>query len=105
MPLEPGLIGYAALASLALAIKKHRPAPPLPAMPSPQVARIMGWMLVILSAITAMLRFGPAMGVVAWIGQLCIAGAVFVLCLAWQPRMALAAAIPALVLAAGLSLT
>lgn len=92
MLLEPGLIGYAALASLTLAMKKHRPVPQLPAMPLPALARAGGWLLLALSAAVAIVRFGPVVGVAAWIGQLCIAGAMLVLILSWQPRRALALA-------------
>lgn len=88
MPLEAGLIGYGAMASLALAAKKHRPTPPLPYMPSPSTARIVGWLLVALSAMAAMLRYGPALGIVAWVGQICVAGALFVLLMSWHARHA-----------------
>ena len=45
MSLEPGLISYAALASLALSVKKYRPTPPLAFMPLPTMARVTGWLL------------------------------------------------------------
>ncbi|SEJ00125.1 Protein of unknown function [Sphingobium sp. AP50] len=103
MSLETGLIGYAALASLALAVKKYRPSPPLPMLPSPSVARWSGWMLLGLAAIVAVLRFGAGLGVVAWIGQLCISGAALVLLMSWRPRLAYGLAVP--VAAIGLLLT
>lgn len=99
MPIEPGLIGYAALASLTLGMKKHRPTPPLPLMPSPQSARLLGWLLIACAAVIAILRFGPALGIVAWTGQLCLGGAALVLLLSWRPRVALLLAAPALGLA------
>lgn len=88
MPLETGLLSYAALATLALAVKKHRPKN-LPLLPSTTIAKVVGWTLLALSAIAAMLRFGPALGSVAWVGQLCVSGALFVLLLSWRPRLAL----------------
>ncbi|WP_298398650.1 DUF3325 family protein [Sphingobium sp.] len=103
MSLETGLIGYAALASLALAVKKYRPAQPLPAMPSMRAARPLGWALLALAAIVAIARFGAGLGVVAWIGQLCIGGAALVLLLSWRPRLAYGLAAPAM--ATGLLLT
>lgn len=95
MPLETGLLSYAALAALALAVKKHRPRN-LPVLPPANVARLAGWTLLALSALVAMLRFGPALGSVAWVGQLCVSGALFVLLLSWRPRLALGLAGPAL---------
>ncbi|HUD92374.1 DUF3325 family protein [Sphingobium sp.] len=99
MSLETGLISYAALASLALAVKKHRPSPPLPAMPSPRAARLIGWLLLAAALAVGILRVGPEQGIVAWIWQMCIAGAILVLLLSWRSRMALALAAPALLLA------
>lgn len=99
MPIEPGLIGYAAFASLALAMKKHRPAHPIPLMPSLHSARPLGWMLIACAGVVAILRFGGAQGVVAWIGQMCVAGAAMVLLLSWRPRIALLLAPFALALA------
>lgn len=96
MPLEPGLISYAALASMALAVKKHRPAPPLPVMPAMETARWIGWMLLALALVAAVLRFGAAQGIVAWIGQMCVAGALLVLMLSWRPRLAFGLGAPAL---------
>jgi hypothetical protein len=97
MPLESGLIAYAALANLALARPKHRPMSPLPLMASPAVARKLGVLL--LSVLAAMLRFGVAQGVVGWIGQLCVAGAVLVLLMSWRSRVALMLGLPALLVA------
>lgn len=98
MPLEPGLISYAAFASLALGMKKHRPALPLPMMPSPDHARIIGWGLLVCAVLAAAWRLGPALGVVAWIGQMCVVGAILVLLHSWRPRTALLLAGPSLVL-------
>lgn len=99
MSLESGLISYAALASLALAVKKHRPAPPLTFMPSPATARITGWLLLAVALFLSIWRFGGPQGVVAWIGQACVAGAVFVLLMAWQSRPAFLLAAVALIVA------
>lgn len=100
MSLETGLISYAALASLALVVKKHRPSPPLPAMPSPRTARLTGWLLLAVALVVAMLRVGPEQGIVTWIWQMCVAGAILVLLLSWRSRLALALAAPSLALAA-----
>lgn len=88
MSLETGLIGFAALTSLALATPRHRarlaaigPAPPV-------VARVAGWILMALSTVAAIAALGPAFGLVAWIGQLSIAGALLVLLLSWRPAYA-----------------
>ncbi|NWK97810.1 DUF3325 domain-containing protein [Sphingobium lactosutens] len=99
MSLETGLISYAALVSLALAVKKHRPAPPLPAMPSPRTARLIGWLLLAAALIVAIWRVGPSQGLVAWIWQMCVAGALFVLLQSWRSRLALTLAVPSLLLA------
>ena len=42
MSLEAGLIGFAALASLALAMKKHRSGPSLPRWFAAPIARVLG---------------------------------------------------------------
>ena len=89
MPLEAGLFAYAGLTSLAVARKKHRPVRPLRLMPTPEQARLIGVALLALSFAAAIQRFGAAQGVVAWTGQLCVAGTVFVLLLSWQHRMAI----------------
>ncbi|OAN54803.1 DUF3325 family protein [Sphingobium sp. TCM1] len=93
MSLEPGLISYAALASLALSVKKHRPTPPLAFMPSPTMARMTGWLLLAVALLLSLWRFGGPQGVVAWIGQTCVAGAVFVLMLSWRSRAAFTLAV------------
>lgn len=103
MPFEAGFISYAAFASLTLAMKKHRPSPPLIVMPSPDQARIIGWLLLAVAATLAMWRFGPALGVITWIGQMCVMGGALVLLQSWKPRQALLLAVPAL--AVGLILT
>lgn len=98
MPIETGLLSYAALATLSLAVKKHRPKN-LSALPHVTTARLAGWTLLALSALAAILRFGPALGSVAWVGQLCVSGALFVLLLSWRPQVALLLAGPALAMA------
>lgn len=92
MPLEPLLAGYAGFVSLALAMKKHRPADLATRLPSPRLARMLGWVLLALSFALALWRLGTAIGPVAWTGQLCLAGAAFVLLQSWKPRAALALA-------------
>lgn len=96
MPLEPGLLAYSALASFALAHKKHRPHPPFQLKGSTSTEKGKGIILLLISAMAAMLRFGPAMGAVAWVGQICLAGAILVLFLSYNPHQALKMRIPAL---------
>lgn len=104
MPLESGLIGYAAWASLALAYKRGLPQTPAAITPSPRAARIAGYALLAISAVAAMLRFGPPIGVVAWLAELSVAGALIIVVLSWRPRLALALAPPALAGAVALAL-
>jgi 4-hydroxybenzoate polyprenyltransferase len=94
MPLEAGLLGYAAWTSLALASKRGLPS--LPVSLSPHTGRFVGYALLALSAISAVLRFGPPIGVVAWLAQLCVAGALVIVILSWRPKLALALGVPAL---------
>jgi hypothetical protein len=96
MPLEPGLIGYAAWASLALASKRDlsKAAPRM--APSPRLAMILGYGLLAVSAVAAVQRFGAPIGVVAWLAQLSTAGVLVVLLLSWRPKLALALALPSL---------
>lgn len=102
--LEPGLIAYAGLASLAAARAKHWPARHLPAVLSPFQARVAGVLLLLLSLFAALHRFGPAQGTVAWTGQLCIAGVALVLLMSWRFFAALKLAFAALLAAAVLAL-
>jgi hypothetical protein len=88
--LEAGLLAYAGFASLAIARKRHRPTRPLPVMPAPAQARLIGVALLALSFAVALFRFGVAQGPVAWTGQLCVAGVAFVLLLSLHHRMAIA---------------
>ncbi len=93
--LEAGLISYAAFASLTLGMKKHRPVPPLPIMPSTDLAKGIGWLLLALAMAAAMWRLGLALGVITWIGQMCVVGGLLVLLHSWRPRIALILAAPA----------
>jgi hypothetical protein len=88
MPLEGALIGYAALASLALVQKKNRPAHAGALLPSPPAARSLGIALLLLSALVVVRESGAAMGSVVWIAQLCVAGTALVLLLSWRPQLA-----------------
>lgn len=101
-PLEPGLIAYAAWASLALATRRGLPRPPLPV--TPRTALAAGWSLLALSLAIAVLRLGPPIGVVAWVAELMLAGVALVLILSWRPKLAIALAGPALLGAAVASL-
>lgn len=103
MSYESGLIGYAAFASLAMSMKKHSSLG-WSALPPPPILRLLGWTLLALSAAMAVAASGAALGVTAWIGQMCAAAAALVLLLSWRPRVALALAGACLVAAAGLSL-
>lgn len=87
MPYDSGLISYAAFASLALATRKHGHSLGWSALPPQRVLRILGWALLALSAMTAVARLGPALGVTAWIGQMCVAAPLLVLILSWRPRL------------------
>lgn len=97
MPLEPGLIGFAGLTSLALAMKKHRPGLDARIPVSPLAVRILGWTLLGLAAAVAVWRFGAGMGVAAWLGQLSVAGAALILLMSWRPALAPRLALAALV--------
>jgi uncharacterized membrane protein len=102
MPLEPGLIAYAGLASLAAARSKHWPARRLPAALSPSMAKVAGVLLLLLSSVIAFQRFGAAQGAVAWTGQLCVAGVALVLLMSWRFDTALKLGIVALMVALAL---
>lgn len=97
MPYESGLISYAAFASLALAMKKHVGNLAWDALPSRRALRVLGWMLLALSAAAAVSRLGPALGVTSWIGQMCLAAPLLVLLLSWRPRLAVILAGAALI--------
>lgn len=88
---ETGLIGFAALTCLTLAMPKHRLGIPVAAFPTARVTRGLGWILLVVSAIVAIAQDGWAFGVVAWIGQLGVAGACLVLLISWRPAYAPAA--------------
>lgn len=96
MSLEPGLIGFAGLTSLSLTMPKHRGALPPPARLSPGRARVLGWVLIAASAALACAGFGVGMGVVAWIGQLSVAGVLMILLMSWRPAATPAVAMIAL---------
>ncbi|MEW5685225.1 MAG: DUF3325 domain-containing protein [Pseudomonadota bacterium] len=93
---EAGLISFAALTCLAAAMKKHRTGLTLPAQASPRGVRILGWTLLALAAAVGVRQAGVAMGLTAWIGQLCVAGAILVLVMSWRPALAPALACLAL---------
>lgn len=88
---ETGLIGFAALTCLTLAMPKHRLGMPVSAFPTARVMRGLGWILLVVGAIVAIAQEGWAFGVVAWIGQLGVAGAALVLLISWRPTYAPAA--------------
>lgn len=88
MPYESGLISYAAFASLALAMKKHGSSLAWSGPPPRRALRVLGWTLLAFSAVVAVARWGPALGVTAWIGQMCLAAPFLALLLSWRPRLA-----------------
>lgn len=88
MSVEAGLIGFAALTCLSLAMKKHRTRVAPGFLPPTLAARVIGGLLLGASAVAAMSAFGPSVGWVAWIGQLSIAGAFLVLLMSWRPAIA-----------------
>jgi hypothetical protein len=104
MSLEAGLIGFAGLTSLSLAMQKHRGALSPPVRLSPGHARLLGWIMLGASAALACAGFGLALGIVAWIGQLSVAGVLLVLLMSWRPIAAPAVAMIALACAPLLSL-
>lgn len=96
MSLEAGLIGFAGLASLAAAMNRRRFGSALPAALTPPMARILGWGLLSASAVMACLGLGAALGVVAWIGQVSVAGVLLILLMSWRPTAVPGAAVAAL---------
>ena len=92
MPYESGLISFAAFACLAMAMKKHRSGLEPLVLPSEGVLRVLGWVLLALSAAVALARLGWALGVVTWVGQMCVAAPLLVLLLSWRPKAATALA-------------
>lgn len=88
MSVEAGLIAFAGLTCLSLAMKKHRAKVRVRHIPSSTVTRTMGWLLLGVSFVVAIFAFGPAMGVVAWMGQLSVAGAILVLMMSRRPGIA-----------------
>ncbi len=79
MSLEPALLAFPALVCLMAAMPKHRSLLAAFRLLSPRASRRLGWGLLTISAMTAVLREGLAFGLVAWLGQLSLAGAVLVL--------------------------
>lgn len=79
MSLEPALFAFCALACLMGAMPKHRSLLAAFRLLSPQTSRRLGWGLLAISAMTAILREGLAFGLVTWLGQFSVAGALLVL--------------------------
>jgi hypothetical protein len=104
MPVEGALLAYAGFAHLARATHRYRDARALSFLSQP-AHRLAGAVLLILSFIMSLVRFGAAQGPVAWTGMLCLAAAAMVLLLSRWPRVAFSGAlvaVPAAMLA-GLS--
>lgn len=79
MSLEPALLAFGALACLMAAMPKHRSLHPAFRLLNPQTSRPLGWGLLAIGAVIAVLREGLAFGLVTWLGQLSLAGALLVL--------------------------
>lgn len=90
MPLDAALFAYAGLAGLALGTHQHRRvALPVIGTVEPRTAKLAGGALMALSILAAMLGYGAAQGIVAWVGLLSIAGVCLVLLLSRWPQGAL----------------
>jgi hypothetical protein len=105
MPLEPGLIAYAGLATIAAARKKHRRTGNVTTALSPAIAKGIGALLLATSIFVAFRSFGPFQGVVAWTGQLCVAAVVLVLIMSWNSNASLRFGIVTILVAFGFSLS
>ncbi|PZU12322.1 MAG: hypothetical protein DI606_09560 [Sphingobium sp.] len=88
MQLEPGLVAYAALATLSLTQNKHRPHRSDRLIPTRGAAKPLGIALLFLSVLSAWLLQGPALGSVIWFAQTSIAAVALVLLLSWKPPLA-----------------
>ncbi len=88
MPPEPGLMAYAALATLSLTQTKHRPYRSGTILPNSDTAKSLGIILLCLSALSAWLLYGPALSSVIWLAQTSIAAVALVLLLSLKPLAA-----------------
>lgn len=89
MRLEPALLSYAALASLALSTHRLRRDVAVERLPTVATLRTFAVVLLVLAAWRAVHDFGPYQGPVAFIGMVSIAGLPLVLLLSRWPRVAL----------------
>lgn len=89
MPLEAALLAYAGFAALALGTHRHRRTalPWIGAAPR-GAARLVGGVLLVFSFASAMLKFGPRVGPVAWAGLASLAALALVLLMSRWPRAA-----------------
>jgi hypothetical protein len=101
MPPDALLLLYAGLAGVAAADPRFRD--PAQSRRTSRLARAGGGLLLALSAGRAAADAGIGPGIVAWIGSASVLGLLLVLLLSRWPRAALAAALPAALLAAGLA--
>jgi hypothetical protein len=75
--MSPGIIGFAALATLYLGLSRYRPKTRLP-VAAPRTALVQGGILLVL-AIALPLLDGVAVGLLGWMVQLGVAGAILAL--------------------------
>lgn len=88
MPFEPGLMAYAALAAFSLTQTKHGSHRSGTILPNSDTAKSLGIILLCLSALSACLLYGPALGSVIWVAQTSVAAVALVLLLSWKPLLA-----------------
>ena len=96
MTLEPGLIGYAALASLAFAMRSRSAAPSARGLLTSHAVRAAGWFLLAISAMMAVARLGWGLGMVVWTGQVSATALLLALLLSWRPAIGFALIGPSL---------
>lgn len=99
MPLEPLLLSYAGLASLAAATQRMRNGLRWK-LPNAMLMKIVGALLLLAALWRAVVRFGPYQGPVAWTGLLCLSGTAMVLLSSRWKTPALIAGVLAVAIAA-----
>lgn len=84
-------LAYAGMTGLSLAMPRHyeqvtgrRVLPPS----RRYTFRILGWLLLILAAVSCIQAWGAAVGTVIWFGFLTVGGLLIILLLPWLPRLA-----------------
>jgi hypothetical protein len=89
------LLAYGAMVALCLGLDRHyrQVWGVAAALGRYRLLRGLGWLGLALSLLCMVAAWGWAMGPVAWIGALSVAGLVLTLALPWWPRLAVASAI------------